>query len=63
MKRLFTAALGVGGMLAGITNFSIPWVVAREVAPVPIRAALPLLMPALGVFGFFEWRRKKAVAV
>jgi hypothetical protein len=25
-------------------------------------AALPLLLSALGVFGFFGWRRKKEVA-
>ncbi len=27
--------------------------------PVPLPAALPLLMSALGVFGFFGWRRKR----
>jgi len=29
--------------------------------PVPIPAALPLLMSALGFFGFMGWKRKKAV--
>ena len=31
------------------------------VAPVPIPAALPLLLSALGFFGFMGWRRKKAI--
>ena len=32
------------------------------IPPVPIPAALPLLLSALGVFGFFGWRRKRAAA-
>ena len=33
-----------------------------EVAPIPIPAALPLLMSALGLFGFIGWRRKRLAA-
>jgi len=33
-----------------------------NVSAVPIPAALPLLMSALGMFGFFGWRRKRKIA-
>jgi hypothetical protein len=38
------------------------WQFWGEPAVVPIPAALPLLASALGVFGFFGWRRRKAAA-
>ena len=33
-----------------------------SIKPVPLPAVLPFLASALGFFGFFGWRRKKAVA-
>ena len=36
--------------------------VSFNVTPVPIPAALPLLMSALGFFGFLGWRRKRLAA-
>jgi hypothetical protein len=33
-----------------------------SLSPVPLPAALPLLMSALGFFGFFGWRRKRIAA-
>jgi len=38
------------------------YLVTNEIPPVPLPAALPLLMSALGFFGFLGWRRKKADA-
>jgi hypothetical protein len=35
------------------------WVITNEVSAVPLPAALPLLMSAVGFFGFFGWRRKR----
>ena len=55
---------GTYRMIANITadggnNITIN---SATVSAVPLPAALPLLMSALGVFGFFGWRRKRMAA-
>ncbi|MEW8468490.1 MAG: PEP-CTERM sorting domain-containing protein, partial [Candidatus Thiodiazotropha sp.] len=41
--------------VSGIT----PPTLTVEFAPVPVPAALPLFVSALGMFGLFNWRRRK----
>ncbi len=53
----FTGQIAAYGVGTYCDNFD-----CSEVAPVPLPAALPLLMSALGMFGFFGWRRKRMAA-
>lgn len=48
----------VGMGVLDLGRFAVPTLVA----PVPIPATLPLLMSALGFFGFMGWRRKRVAA-
>jgi len=53
-----------------IDPFNSRWALSNQMnvsvsaipAPVPIPAALPLLLSALGFFGFMGWRRKRTAA-
>lgn len=51
-----TFGSGFAGVITSISVSSV------EVAPVPLPAALPLLLSALGFFGFMGWRRKRVTA-
>ena len=50
----------VGGVGSGVTNWT--WAVPT-VSPVPLPAALPLFLAALGGLSFFGWRRRMRAAV
>ncbi len=51
------------GQVGRQTQQGAPAVVTSSVSAVPLPAALPLLLGAMGLFGFMGWRRKKPAAV
>ncbi len=56
------AAFNLG--MVGLPDGDIAYIdfTPSDTAVVPLPAALPLLLSALGCFGFFGWRRKKVAA-
>jgi len=65
-SRVYTRGglIGPGFNTTGlVVQFSSPnYNPPASLAPVPVPAALPLLVTALGGFGFFSWRRRRNAA-
>jgi hypothetical protein len=55
------AAGGVSGGSSGGGSSSIGYFVEYQVNPVPLPAALPLMLTGLAGFGFLGWRRKRSL--